>query len=469
MPVPDGVLDDVRSDVGGDVDNDAAQQTVTAGDVAGRTEQLRAEGVQLVAGSLTDLAGVTRGKYVPLRRVEAFVRSGMGVSPSWSVFCVDSGIAFTPTIGVAGDLRIRIDPADLRIVDEGVAWAPGSLHDQHGRPAPLCPRSLLAALEAQAAERGLTAKVGAELECTMLAVDGTHASTDAWSPYGMRTSLERSAFLVDLVRAADKAGLSFEQIHTEYGHDQLEVSLPPTTPVAAADAVILARIVIGRVAARHNLKISFSPVPFDGEAGNGAHLHLSLADADGPLFSGGDGPYGIRPAGGAAIAGVIETLPELLGVYAGSALSAARLKPGNWAGATACWGLENREAAVRFVAATPGNPHGANAELKLVDPTANPYLATAAFLGSALRGISRGAKLPAEVPEDPRKSADAPAPLPSDQRTVIDALQTSPVAAELLGEAIVEGLVAVRRYEIDTFGEKPLAQTCEALRLAWSC
>lgn len=461
MPLPNDALDDAR--------NGAREESAPVVDLTRCTEQLRSEGVELVAGSLTDLAGVTRGKYVPLHRVGAFAGSGMGVSPSWSVFCVDSGIAFTPTIGVAGDLRIRIDPADLRIVDDGVAWAPGSLHDQYGRPALLCPRSRLAALEAQALEQGLTAKVGAELECTMLAADGTHASKDAWSPYGMRTSLERSAFLVDLVRAAEKAGLSFEQIHTEYGHDQLEVSLPPTTPVAAADAVILARIVIGRVAARHNLKISFSPVPFEGEAGNGAHLHLSLADGDGPLLSGGDGPYGIRPAGGAAIAGVIETLPELLGVYAGSALSAARLKPGNWAGATACWGLENREAAVRFVAATPGNPHGANAELKLVDPTANPYLATAAFLGSALRGIARAAQLPAEVPEDPRKSADAPAALPADQPTVIDALQGSPVAAELLGAAIVEGLVAVRRYEIDTFGAKPLAQTCEALRLAWSC
>ena len=77
-------------------------------------EELRAEGVELVAGSITDLAGVTRAKYVPLRRLEAFQRAGMGVSPSWSVFCVDSGIAFTPNIGVDGDLRIRIDPADLR-------------------------------------------------------------------------------------------------------------------------------------------------------------------------------------------------------------------------------------------------------------------------------------------------------------------------------------------------------------------
>lgn len=430
---------------------------------------LRAKGVELVAGSITDPAGVTRAKYVPLRRLGDFQRSGMGVSPSWSVFCVDSGIAFTPTIGVAGDLRIRIDLATVRVIDDGIAWAPGNLTDQAGDAAPLCVRSLLARTERAAADRGLTALVGAELECTMVAPDGGPATSDAWSPYGIRTSLDRSAFLVDLATTAERAGLEIEQIHTEYGHDQLEVSLAPTTAVAAADAVILTRIVLGRAAARHGLRISFAPVPFEGAAGNGAHLHLSLADDEGPLFSGGDGPYGIRPAGGSAIAGVIEALPDLIGVYAGSALSALRLRPGNWAGAVACWGLENREAAVRFIAATLGSPHGANAELKLIDPSANPYLAAAAFLGSALRGIDHSFELPAEVPEDPSLSDSSPPPLATDQRSALDALERSAAAAELLTPEVIGAVLAVRRYELATFGDRSPAETTQALRLAWSC
>lgn len=432
-------------------------------------EELRAKGIALIAGSVTDLAGVTRAKYVPVHRLGAFEQSGMGVSPSWSVFCVDSGIAFTPAIGVAGDLRIRIRGDRLRIVEDGIAWAPGDLHDQYGDPAPLCPRSLLARAEQRATEQGLRVRVGGELECTMLAADGGPASAEPWSPYGIRTSLDRSAFLVDLMGAAERAGLSVEQLHTEYGHDQLEMSLAPAGAVETADAIILARIVIGRAAARHGLKISFSPVPFEGAAGNGAHLHLSLADGDGPLFSGGDGPYGIRPDGGAAIAGVLDTLPDLIGVYAGSVLSAQRLKPGNWAGAAACWGLENREAAVRFIAATPGSPHGANAELKLVDPSANPYLAAAAFLGSAVRGIDRRLPLPPEVPEDPRKVGATPPPLPVGQQAAIEALENSAVAAELLTAPVIEALAAVRRYELTTYGERTPAETTQALRLAWSC
>ena len=156
-------------------------------------------------------------------------------------------------------------------------------------------------------------------------------------------------------------------------------------------------------------------------------------------------------------------------MYAGSVLSASRLRPGNWAGAAKCWGLENREAAVRFIAATPGNPHGANAELKIIDPSANPYLAVAAFLGSALRGIDRDLELSEEVTDDPARAREAPPPLPIDQRAAIEALESSATAADLITPAVIEGVAAVRRHELTTYGDRPPAETTQALRLAWSC
>ena len=47
-------------------------------------------------------------------------------------------------------------------------------------------------------------------------------------------------------------------------------------------------------------------------------------------------------------------LAQVQGILAGSAVSSWRLKPGNWAGAFACWGLENREAAIRLMPLTVG-------------------------------------------------------------------------------------------------------------------
>ena len=187
------------------------------------------------------------------------------------------------------------------------------------------------------------------------------------------------------------------------------------------------------------------------------------------MFSGGTGPYGITGEGGSAIAGMLAGLDDFLGIYAGSVLSAHRLQPGRWSGAAACWGLENREAAVRFVAASAGNPHGANVELKVVDPSANIYLASAALLGSVLHGIETGLPLPAEVPGNPADADDWPATaIDPDQATVLSSLEVSQLAGRILGPDIVEGVVAVRRHEAAKFAGKDPVEAAQALRFAWS-
>ncbi len=78
-----------------------------------------------------------------------------------------------------------------------------------------------------------------------------------------------------------------------------------------------------------------------------------------------------------------------------------RLVPSHWAGVYQIWGTENREAAVRFIEASPWDPGTANVELKSFDGSANPYLLTGAVLAVALAGADRQARLPDEVSGDP--------------------------------------------------------------------
>jgi glutamine synthetase len=433
------------------------------------TLQMEAADVDLLVGTALDFSGVIRSKGVPIRRLAAFHESGMGASPSWVVFCVDNGIAFTPSIGVTGDLRLRLDPRQVRRIDAGLAWGPTDYYNQDGSPSAHCARGRLALLVEKASVEGLTPLMGTELEFTLTTLDGERLPKPAWAAYGISAVVRHREFLVDLTATLEKAGVWPEQIHAEYGLDQFEVSLAPAPPVDMADASILSRILIGVVAARHGMAVSFSPLPWIDQSGNGAHLHLSLSRNGAPLFAGGDGPHGMTSEGGSAIGGVLRGLPELLGVYAGSAISAQRLKPGSWSGASACWGLENREAAVRFLAGTPGNPHGANIELKIVDPSANIYLAAAALLGSAVNGITDGTALPAEVSIDPASNQDyAEFALASDQKSILDALQRSALAEDILGPDIVEGVLAVRRHEQHTFEGTSAEDIAHALRFAWS-
>lgn len=88
----------------------------------------------LVIGSIVDPGGVPRAKAVPASRAAAFATAGMGASPSWNTFCVDDQIAFTGRFSVVGDLRLRIDLAELRELGGGTMWAPATLCAQTGSP-----------------------------------------------------------------------------------------------------------------------------------------------------------------------------------------------------------------------------------------------------------------------------------------------------------------------------------------------
>jgi glutamine synthetase len=435
-----------------------------------RQDELRAAGVEIVMGSVIDFAGVARGKTVPLERLGAFATAGMGASPSWNVFCIDDSIAFTEKLGVVGDLRLHIDPAALCVVAPGVAWAPGEFAEQDGAASPLNTRGLLRRVGADLAGDGYQTLVGCELEFALIPGDGSFEGP--WQAYGLGALLgaAETDFVRALVAKAAAVGLPLEQIHAEYGRRQVEISLGATDPVRAADNVVLARLLVGRAAQACGLRASFSPLASaQANAANGAHVHFSFTDSHGrPVFSGGDGPHGITAAGGSAIAGVLRRLPEFLGFYAGSVLSSHRLLPGHWSGAHRCWGLENREAAVRFCAATAGNPRGASAELKVVDPSANPYLAVAAMLWSAHEGIRDGLPLPAEVGSNPAAYREPVEILVPEQAAVIEALAASSAAVTFAGPDAIEALLAVRRHEVATYAQASAQDLAERFRYTWS-
>ncbi|HOB48866.1 MAG TPA: glutamine synthetase family protein [Mycobacterium sp.] len=434
-----------------------------------------ADGSGTLLGTVVNPAGLTLAKTVPISRAPTFVDPGMGASPTWHGFAIDqTGIAFTDAISVVGDHRVRIDPTAARPLDDGLDWAPGSFYDQDGAPVPECARGVLGRVEARLAAAGLRALVGHEIEFLLVAPDGSRLPGALWAQYGLAGVLEHEQFVRDVLAAADTSGVEIEQFHPEYGVNQFEISLAPLAPIAAADQLVLMRIIVSRVARRSGLRVSLSPVPFAGGAGNGAHQHFSLLRGGVPIFSGGSGAHGMTPEGEAAVAGIVTGLPQAQGVLGGSIVSGLRMLPGNWAGAHTCWGTENREAAVRFLPATEGNPRGAHVEVKIVDPSANPYLATAAILGLALDGIEEAAALPPEVTVDPaaltasERIVAGAALLPTDQADVIAALTNSPRMRAILGDPAVDALVAVRRYEYEHYSSLEPERLCDRFRMAWS-
>ncbi|MBT0565855.1 glutamine synthetase family protein [Williamsia sp. CHRR-6] len=439
---------------------------------------LRSRNVDALVGTIVSPAGVTQAKVVDINRVPEFARDGLSAGPAWHTTAADGiGTASAPTSGafsVVGDHHIRIDLDGLRVLEDGLAWAPAGFHNHDGEPVAACARGTLDRVTTALAESGFTAVVGHELEFLVLDADAEPVPSPAWAQYGVAGVLDHERFVRDLITAARAAEVDIEAVHPSYGAGQFEVSLAPLSPVAAADQLVAARLVVGRVARNHGRRVSMSPTPFAGGVGIAAHQNLSIKGRHGPLFSGGGSTAGLTELGTAALAGIVGGLADLQGVFAGSIVSGLRLSPELRASVFTCWGRENRSAAVRFIPKQDTHGHGARVEIRVIDPSANPYLATAALLGLAVDGISRGATLPPETAVDPQVLSDAQRHsakihrLSTDQSTVIDALEHAPLARSVLGDDVVDAVVAVRRYETRHYGEMDTDDLTERFRMAWS-
>ena len=150
-----------------------------------------------------------------------------------------------------------------------------------------------------------------------------------------------------------------------------------------------------------------------------------------------------------------------------------RLVPQHWAGAYQCWGLENREAALRMVTGSAGSEHwAANLEVKCVDLHANPYLMFAGLLAAGVDGIDHGTALPEPVDVDPAAlgedglAARGIRRLPSTLRESLDAFLADEVLTAAYGEPLVAAIRAVRESEIELFADASPEEVAAASRWA---
>jgi glutamine synthetase len=454
-------------------------------ELAARVDELRRDGVRLLAGTIVDNAGVLRTKAVPGAQLQAAVTRGVGLSPVFAVMCVDGFITSAAGYGgPAGDMRLLPDlsAAAMLAPEAGLAWAPMNQHDQELAVMETCQRSALRRWQDQAEAAGHRYLMGLECEFTVFrpAADGPAADgpvpAHAGPAYGLGALLDLEDFVTDAVQELERVGVGVEQFHPEYGPGQMEVSLSPAVPVTAVDQYLLTRIMLRRTARRHGLQVSYAPVTVadPGAVGNGFHVHFSVHAEGRNVFSGGTGRYGMTETGEHLLAGILAGLQDATGLFAPSPLSYARLVPGHWAGAYACWGLENREAALRFVQGTvTSRGSSANCELKSADASANPYLVAAAIIALSQHGVTAHLPLPDPVTAAPdslpagvRERAGIRR-LPADLGAALDNLQQSRLLRDALGDALIDTFAAVRRYELSTYAGRPLSEVVPLMRWAY--
>jgi len=434
----------------------------SASEATATRQRLAAAGVRALAMTMVDTGGITRVKSVPLGRLERVAANGVGMAYIWAAVGTDDLFAdVAPFNNPSGDTRLIPDLSAARVLTAapGWAWAPVDQLTQELEPFAACSRTALRRVVESAAQAGVGLRATFEIEATLLHADGSPAhigpgySTSALSLIG--------EFLLDLVAGLEEAGIEVDQFHPEYAPGQFEVSIAAADPLRAADDLVFVRTQMRFAARRHGLDVSFSPVVIPGEVGNGCHLHLSAWRGGVNLMQGGEQPGGLTAEGAAAVGGVVEALPGILAVLAPSPAAYLRLQPHHWAGAYACWGVENREAAVRFIPGTVSSrARSANFEVKVGDGGANPYLAMAVVAAAALDGIERGAA--ALSPGELRRLGVARLPETLDAATEL--LAGSALARRVMGDVLHDAFVAVRRRECETHGSLSEAELADAYR-----
>ncbi len=439
------------------------------------TDRLIGDGIRAVALTMVDNAGVTRVKTVPLHRFPAAAGFGIGLSPVFDVFLVNDHITASDEVGgPVGDLRLMPDMDALRPLQAqpGWAWAPTDQYTQEGEVFASCQRSFARRMADRAASAGLALKMGFEVEWFQARRSGQEVEPIHRGPaYSAIVLAEVSDFARDLMEALGDEGIEVWQFHPEYATGQLEISVGPRDPVTAADEDVLLRQTIRGVAGRYGMSASFAPVAIAGEVGNGGHVHFSLWEEDRNLFAGGDGPHGMTDPGQAFVAGILAELPALVAIGSPSVASYLRLVPSHWSGPWACWGRENREAAIRFVIGMVGSREtAANTEIKCFDPSANPYLVAGAVIAAGLIGVEQDLRLPPEVTQDPARYSQAERDelgirrLPESLGEAVSQLEESKVLREAMGDVLFNAFVAVRRSEIDVFAGMSDEELVEAHR-----
>ena len=425
------------------------------------SQRAREENVSLVRFLYADHGGIIRGKAAAAARLAERIESGIGHTRAMMAMSMMDELQPVEGMGPIGEVRIKPDPNTFVTLPYAFGAA-AMLADQvnpDGTPWDGCARTFLKQAIADLAAEGYELQASFEPEFTLGRREGAELvpvdESLCYSATGFHLAHD---YIIDLVAALNKQGLEVEHYYPELGHGQQEVPVRHATALRAADNHVLLRETARAVAIRQGLWASFAPKPLPDQAGNGAHLHASLWAGGSNAFIDPSGQFGMSRLGYRFLAGVLAHLPGLVALTCGSVNSYRRLAPQMWASAYTCYGVDNREAAIRICSPLRGDSDSSvNLELKPSDSSANPYLALGAFIYAGLDGIRSkidpGEAMnvdPSTLSESERAMAGAhrlPASLPA----ALDALSADALLMDALGPLRSTAYLAVKRSEAAHF------------------
>lgn len=417
----------------------------TARRTDGLAARAHADGIRFLLALFVDLTGKPCAKLVPIEALDQLETEGAGFA----------GYA-------AGAIGQQPRDPDLMAIPDPDSYMPvpfirpglAIVHcDPHveGEPWPYAPRVLLKAQLARAAERGLTLKVGAEVEYFLVERDPDGAlrpadskDTAARPCYDARGLTRMYDHLTAVSAAINALGWGNYANDHEDANGQFEQNFAYADALTTADRVVTLRYLLSVLAEQRGMTATFMPKPFADRTGSGLHMHLSLWRDETPLFPDAGDPrgLGLSPLAYAFVAGLLDHACGMQAVLAPTVNSYKRTGAGStrsgatWSPRLATYGGNDRTHLLRV-------PDGNRVELRGGDGSANPYLAAAVALAAGLDGIARGLD-----PGEP--GAGNQNPLPPTLLHAVEALAADPVvggALDAAGPGVAAYFAEVKRDE----------------------
>ncbi|MEM7467138.1 MAG: glutamine synthetase family protein [Pseudomonadota bacterium] len=311
------------------------------------------------------------------------------------------------------------------------------------------PRRMLSKLVEQVEAKGYTVRIGYEMEMNLFRrpINQQSNSGATYAPLWPRleayllTTLGRHyEFIHALIEGLRDFKLNIESWHSEAAPGQLEITLGPNLPSKAADDAFLLKYAVKELAAANDLVASFMARISNDAFSNGNHINLSVWRDDKNLFfDNGKVSNTLRQA----TAGIIDSLPELVLMYAPTPNSFRRYEPYLWTGSQLAWGIDNKSTVLRAVV---DRSQSARLEQRAGGADANPYLLAAAMLVGFLHGVDKGLVPPEPVSGDAYADTKIQS-LGGSFEAAIDRFSRSDIAAEYLDADFIRFYTHTRRAE----------------------
>ena len=433
-------------------------------EVAGRL--LREAGITTVECCYSDLLGGLVGRTMTVPRFLAALAGGFAMpvaTLAWNMLGDIEPLEFVSAATGFPNMRAWPDAATLR----PAAHAPDTAlclcdtRSADGEPMPLDSRQLVRAAAARLASLGVSITLATEVEF-YLCQDSREPLATGHKCFSLDLAGEVAGVLADMRATAMASGIDVESVQTEYGPGQFEINTGPGSPLAAADAAVILKFLVKRVARAHGLRATFMAKPFGDGSASGLHVHQAVASAsdDGAGAAGGSAPaapaaplsggagalvHGLPPTTAAYVAGLLAYQPDLTAMCMPTITAYKRMADYTMAANRVVWGVDNRTALVRVIPEEP-----VRAEARIGSADANPYHVVASCLAAGAAGISERLTPPPPVTADAYQAADAPR-LPGSLAEAVARLRSSAFAREAFGATFVDVLATVCQRETELF------------------